>query len=418
MIRTKLLYAVLLVILGFFWVLYRGTLSFQLLILGLLFPLIPFVMMLILRRSVKATLHHTKEPIHTGEQFEWVLSLHNRSMISAPGARVEMEYRTSLSGNVEKLRVQIPVLPRNTQRLLLRFHMVTCGIQTLKIRRLVIYDPLRMFRRRVMVNVEDRVLVLPAEDPMRAEEWELKKHLADDSDNFDQTKPGDDPSEVFDLHLYREGDSVSRIHWKLSMKLDQLLVKEYSLPIAGQLLLLPDYRTAGKPEESALRLDAMLGALHTAAVELCSSATPFSMLQLAPQDGFLYRETTGSADETELFFRDLLQAQPAEEDTEALLLEYLAELLSAPVMPDHMLFFTPLLSEAMIAELSALPDLSRVTVFAVLGEGESLPEDLPFLCFTLPVTPQPERTHHRPITVLTEAEMFYADEEGGGVPCS
>lgn len=41
-------------------------------------------------------------------------------------------------------------------------------------------------------------------------------------------RKGGDPSEVFELREYRTGDDVRSIHWKLSGKLDQLLVKESS----------------------------------------------------------------------------------------------------------------------------------------------------------------------------------------------
>ena len=413
MIRAKLLYAVLLVVLFLFWILYRGTLSFQLLIFGLLFPIPLWLMLFLLRRALTAELHHTEEQVHTGTTFAWVLSIHNSSLLPAPYAVAELEYSTSLSAEVQKLHVQLPVLPRNTQRVQFRFHAATCGVQKLHITKLCIYDPLHLFCRTVISNASDTLLVLPAPDPMRGESWALHQHSTNDSDTYDKHKPGDDPSEVFDMHLYREGDAVSRINWKLSAKLDQLLVKEYSLPIAERILLLPDFRQTGTPKEAALRLDAMLGAMHTAADYLLERGVPFAMLRDTPKAGILISDTVESAEMTEHYFYTLLSEDPAKENYEASMLLHLAALLTDPMLHDHVVFFVPHLSDRAAAELSALADPSRLTVFAVRGSDEPPLNNVPFEWIALPVTPAPEPQKQSAITVLTEAEMYLEQEEGG-----
>ena len=52
MIRNKLLYAVLLVIMLLFWILYRGKLSQELLMVALVFPLILLAVPVRLKRSL------------------------------------------------------------------------------------------------------------------------------------------------------------------------------------------------------------------------------------------------------------------------------------------------------------------------------------------------------------------------------
>ena len=61
-----------------------------------------------------------------------------------------------------------------------------------------------------------------------------------ESDDYSMTSPGDDPSELFDIRDYREGDSLRSIHWKLSGKYDRTVVKEMSQPVSNALLLLLD----------------------------------------------------------------------------------------------------------------------------------------------------------------------------------
>lgn len=43
-------------------------------------------------------------------------------------------------------------------------------------------------------------------------------------------RKGNDPSEVLDIREYQRGDSVKRIHWKLSAKMRQTMVRELDMP--------------------------------------------------------------------------------------------------------------------------------------------------------------------------------------------
>ena len=48
--------------------------------------------------------------------------------------------------------------------------------------------------------------------------------------SYDPHRSGQDASEVFDLRSYHEGDAVKSIHWKLSTRFDDMLVREASRP--------------------------------------------------------------------------------------------------------------------------------------------------------------------------------------------
>lgn len=56
-------------------------------------------------------------------------------------------------------------------------------------------------------------------------EWEQT------GDIYDGKKSGTDVSEVFGLREYREGDTLQSIHWKLSGKMHQLIVREFGRPV-------------------------------------------------------------------------------------------------------------------------------------------------------------------------------------------
>ncbi len=242
MIRNKLLYAILLVILLLFLILYRGKLSQEILIFAAVFPAFPLIAVIRIKSSVSVSLRHSRDNVRRGESFYWILQVQNTSLFSSANATADLEYRSSMDGTMRKLKVSLPVLPRNVQRIRLNFHTATCGVMEMHVRRMDIYDPMRLFHRKKRFRVSDAITVMPCTVQVFPPDWAPQPKPDADANEYSKYKPGDDPSEIFDLHAYREGDPVSRIHWKLSSKLDMLMIKEYSLPLSDDCILLPDYQ--------------------------------------------------------------------------------------------------------------------------------------------------------------------------------
>ena len=63
---------------------------------------------------------------------------------------------------------------------------------------------------------------------------------------FSKIKSGDDSTEVFDIREYRPGDKLHSVHWKLSSRRKEIMVKEYSLPINSNYSIIMDLTTCDK----------------------------------------------------------------------------------------------------------------------------------------------------------------------------
>ncbi len=70
-------------------------------------------------------------------------------------------------------------------------------------------------------------------------------------------KSGDDVSEVFGIREYRAGDTLHKVHWKLSAKTDELLVKEFSNPMKTALFVFVDLYTDREEKWTHERFDGM-----------------------------------------------------------------------------------------------------------------------------------------------------------------
>ena len=61
-----------------------------------------------------------------------------------------------------------------------------------------------------------------------------------ESFKYSASKKGNDSSETFGISVYKPGDSIKSIHWKLSGKMDDIVVRELGLPIENKLMVLVD----------------------------------------------------------------------------------------------------------------------------------------------------------------------------------
>lgn len=359
MIRYKLIYLLLLIILVLFFILYRGILSMELLAFAVVLPVLLWAMLLILRQSLRVRLRHSKGPIRRGDSYQWILHVKNVSPFPSPYATAELEYRCSLGGDPQPLRLRVPVLACNTGRVRLSFHAMVSGVMELRVKNLTVYDPLRLFHRTIPLDLCDRILIAPDSELNLPEDWEPDLQMDDDAVEFSKEKPGDDPSEIFDLHEYRAGDSVSRIHWKLSSKLDQLMVKEYSLPLASAYLLVCDFRHTGQQPDSALRLDAMLSAMQRYSEELTARNVAHQFVLFDPDVGCTESAVLSEEGDAEAWMQTILRRTPLPESMGESFLANVLDYFTEGHKGDRVTFFLPRADEAVLAELSALPKPER-----------------------------------------------------------
>ena len=87
----------------------------------------------------------------------------------------------------------------------------------------------------------------------------------DDSENYAPDRTGYDLAEVYALREYAPGDSLRQMHWKLSSKLDKLVVREPSLPVRRSVLVFWERTQTAAPEQSDAQADVVIHSLPVAA---------------------------------------------------------------------------------------------------------------------------------------------------------
>lgn len=119
-----------------------------------------------------------------------------------------------------------------------------CGCTEVSMESIVIYDLFGIFKKTVKRKNSAKINVLPEMFPLH---MTIAPGMLQNNDSLEYsgTRPGFDVSEVFGIREYQEGDSIKNIHWKLTGKCDEILVKLPSLPLENSILLMMETGIAG-----------------------------------------------------------------------------------------------------------------------------------------------------------------------------
>ena len=239
------LYIILFIASILFYILYVGSFSFYLFAFLLVMPIILFVMLKKMSKKISVGFVNTQKIAGRSSKIPVVLRLQNRSKLPVANMIIEIEYYNTLDGDKNTMKINTPLYPDDVQYLTLHVSAKHYGTVRMNIKRCRIVDMLKLFKIRVSTDAASKLFgestftIVPDYIP-------IENNIANyaemglETDDYSKTSKGDDPSEIFDIHEYHDGDKINRIHWKLTAKQDKTMVKDYSLPISNSIVLMAD----------------------------------------------------------------------------------------------------------------------------------------------------------------------------------
>lgn len=238
----KLIYIIITVFSAVFYILYKGDLSFYLLAFLIVLPFVLYAALAIGSAMLKIKVFCDSPVTERGKAAVIKLSLYNRSFLPVSSCTVKIRYTVSAPFEDELPFVHKAVVPlggRTSETVSLSFLPKHCGAVSVSIKSVRLCDLLGMTSVRKKIDFKTRITVLPAILPVSAA-VESNYVYSAESSVFSHEKPGDDPSEIFMLREYRDGDRHNLIHWKLSSRSESFIVKELSKPVGSRILIMAD----------------------------------------------------------------------------------------------------------------------------------------------------------------------------------
>ena len=235
-----------------------------------------------------------------GERVPLLLRVGKKGRLWIAGSvLVELELGYTMYGIRERKKLLLPLNGRSFSYEL-PVDTACCGELCVRCRSVEILDLLQLFRVRAAKFREVGAIIYPRQ-------LNLDLEFSGDgigfleNDGLLQNRKGTDYSEIFDLRDYRPGDDVRAIHWKLSGKLDRLVVKEASDPARYQVVLMPDLgREETDVETGVKRLNTAVALCAALGFRLIRRGVAFYMA-VPVQTGLVFKEVRSVQEFPEVF---------------------------------------------------------------------------------------------------------------------
>ena len=162
----------------------------------------------------------------------------------------EVEIHNTMFDTTEHRRFLLPITSGDTTYEL-DYLPPRCGRLTISCKGIWVQDLLRLFSVPTQAFTPAQTLIYPHRVQV---EVEISPATVGSprGDGRMQNRKGSDHSEMYDIREYQPGDDVRSIHWKLSSKADELIVRQASDPTHYDIVILPDFgrKTGGKPTDA------------------------------------------------------------------------------------------------------------------------------------------------------------------------
>lgn len=155
------------------------------------------------------------------------------------------------TGKKKKKWMRIPKVPKGETSFTRMVSFDGAGNYMLRLKKLRVYDFSGVMSGSIRIKSTAELQVMPELFDMPVRLSLPVRNFYGESDVYDENRPGHDSSEIFQVREYRKGDRLQNIHWKLTAKQDDVMVKENALPKACPVILFLDFGEKRKKKKRA-----------------------------------------------------------------------------------------------------------------------------------------------------------------------
>lgn len=191
--------------------------------------------------------------VQRGEDVQLTVTVRHSGLIPIAPVRLEL-YATP---ETPETAVRLKDAPGRTQRLTLPFHATHVGVSSPGVKSCTVEDLFGLFSiTKTPEAARSELLVLPL--PFQVEALTF---APGDSGLETMARATEDVTSPSDIRAYMPGDALKKIHWKLSARKRELVVRRFEEPVLPDALVLMDCSPPpswGHPEAEADVRDALL----------------------------------------------------------------------------------------------------------------------------------------------------------------
>ncbi|MBR2547286.1 MAG: DUF58 domain-containing protein [Eubacterium sp.] len=247
--RVRAIFAVWLILAGVIYVLHGSKAAAAMFIVAAFYCVLALIMVYVCGKKLEVAVRG-ESGVNKEQKAEVTVTSSNRSRIPVPACRLDVSCRNILTREQQQISLIHACGPNSEKSSSFSLTSSYCGMEDIKIDEVRISDPAGLFSRSQKADADAKIYVMP-----EVKEIEIPSEYLDSYDmesySYSQHIKGTDTGEVFGIREYADGDSPKQIHWKLSAKMDDLMVKIPSYPIENKLAVLLDNSIAVGQDISA-----------------------------------------------------------------------------------------------------------------------------------------------------------------------
>lgn len=258
MCKSWIQYIFLITFLFLLAVLYDSYITLLVLLVFIILPLLLLVIGLVSRSKVLAGMKLDVKTVQKGQVFPINIYIENHSFIPIAHCNVSFEYGNQYIKSKKKEKLTISISGYQQHVATCKVSSEYCGILEFSVTDIRIMDFFGLFSLRLPCPFQFRITVLPDTDTMESPLVRHNPWVSSEPEEYALNKSGDDCSELFGVREYLQGDRFNRIHWRLSDRLDKLIVKEFGLPIDSSVAILADFFIQNNEKKQLAQFDAVV----------------------------------------------------------------------------------------------------------------------------------------------------------------
>lgn len=254
-------------------VLFHSYVNFLIMLGLILFPIYSVVGLLFVKKNVSFRITMPLEPMEKKDEVNVYFKMKNRTIFPIVNATVRLQIINPFYTYETEHYLNMPLRAGKETSVDYPIQMDYCGRLVVSAKEIRLMDLTGMFEITVPIKEEKECLILPKGALRNQEAGRIYSKGV--SESVESKEKGNDFSDISGIREYIPGDKLQNIHWKLSMKKEELMVKERVSVSAMQLNVVVDL-----VNDEEMRLESVL--------ELTDSITKSFVQQNLPFTIFYY----------------------------------------------------------------------------------------------------------------------------------
>lgn len=249
MTRNRVWYALFFAACLIFSAAYRSRLSAVLLAAAIAYPLLALIFTAISVFTVRAGFGESRGVYEKNEQFELPVYLVNNFIFPFAPAELDCMLPDNDSGLFLRKQVYVSVAPLKKMRIFLPCMHRYRGSYPAQIMKISVYDPLKLIRITRRMESTMQLVILPRKIPLE----QLGFVFGGDKGSVPEPIINGEKEDFSHVREYLDGDILQLIHWKLTAKQQELMIKQYEADGDRRAVILCNFAGAAASPSAVLR---------------------------------------------------------------------------------------------------------------------------------------------------------------------